>query len=165
VHLYSNFERKTCSKWCSPKRAAPERGRAATSRRPARRGPAPPRRLGPPAHVPKVARVVPRSRLASRRLEHRERPENRAAVRAQYRPAVPSSSSGARVPRSVLSRPLVPRGYAGRLKKGSRPLAATRPAPPCPPELAVGIWRRRCHTLPRSLPQSPAPLTLAFLLL
>jgi hypothetical protein len=32
-------------------------------------------------------------------------------------------------------------GCAGRLKKGSRSLAAMRPAPPCPPELAVGIWR------------------------
>jgi hypothetical protein len=124
VHLYSNFERKTCPKWCSPKRAAPERGRAATSRRPA-----PPWRPGPPAHVPKVARVVPRSRLASRRLEHRERRGKPSRRTTRHGPAVLALSPACTRPKAPPVHPLVARRVARRYK-AQLPLRSARRPPP-----------------------------------
>jgi hypothetical protein len=80
-------------------------------------------------------------RRATRGLARRERLESRAAVRtATDRRSLPCCPACAR-PETSPANPLVPRGCTGRLKKGSRPLAAMRPAPPCPPELAVSIWR------------------------
>jgi hypothetical protein len=133
VHLYSNFERKTCPKWCSPKRAAPERGRAATSRRPA-----PPWRPGPPAHVPKVARVVPRSRLASRRLEHRERRGKPSRRTTRHGPAVLALSPACTRPKAPPVHPLVARRVARRYKAQLPLRPARRPPSPRPNSTTAG---------------------------
>jgi hypothetical protein len=69
VHLYSSFGRKTCSKWLSLKSATPGPGRAATSRRPARRArrASGRRRLGVRSRqrtFPRLPRTFPRPRAS-----------------------------------------------------------------------------------------------------
>jgi hypothetical protein len=89
---------------------------------------------------------------------------NAASPEPPYNPpwtSGPFPSSGARAsPGASSAHPPVPRGCAGRLKKGARPLTVTHPAPPRPPELAVGTGARRCQTLPTvdsAVSSSPNP--------
>jgi hypothetical protein len=129
--LVFKFGRKSCSKWFSLKRAAPEQGQAATSHRPARRGPPPPRRLVPPARVPEVARAFPRPLRASRGLGRRERLKHRAAVRAREGPAVRSPSFGREHPQGAPVHPLVARRLALHYIGAAAPLPR-RADPPSP---------------------------------
>jgi hypothetical protein len=147
----------------SLKCAKPVRGRAETSRRPVRRArPAAGRRRldvqAPPVRVPEVARAFPRSRLASRCLEHRERPENRAAVRARHGPAVLALSSGVRAPQGTLVHPPVARRLARRYL-GVVALPSTHK--PSPPLLHAAAGRHGGCSMHVAFPSIPSLFQLA----
>jgi hypothetical protein len=136
VHLCSSFGRKSCLKWLSLKHAAPVQGRAAGRHR-----------LGvqaPPVRVLEVTHTFPRSQLASRCLERRERLEHRSAVRAREGPAVRSPLSGRARPQGAPIHLLVARRLALRYIGA----AALCPDAQTPPPTADRAARR--HPCARS---------------
>jgi hypothetical protein len=118
VHFYSRLLRKTGSNRGSPQR----RRQNASTRAPRRQAPVPPprrpvpppRRPVPPARVPTAVRAFPRSWLASRCLERRERVVLHAArTRHTLAPrSVALPPCQARLPRPRSSRRLGGRGRA-----------------------------------------------------
>jgi hypothetical protein len=130
VHLCSSFGRKSCSKWFSPKRAAPVQGRAAR---------AAPRAAAVSASRPHRC-VFPRSSAPSR--GHGSPPDASNAWNASS-PELPCNPLWTGGPSSVVrcarapKRPLPVRrslgGSVHRLKRGARPLAAAHARLPAEP--------------------------------
>jgi hypothetical protein len=142
-------------KWLSLKHAAPVQGRAAGRHR-----------LGvqaPPVRVLEVTHTFPRSQLASRCLERRERLEHRSAVRAREGPAVRSPLSGRARPQGAPIHLLVARRLALRYIGAAAlcPDAQTPPhGRPCSPPTSLRPVVASCGCGPNAnqvaLP-SPSP--------